>query len=343
MMAKDHIGIVGTGLYLPDEKMTAAEISEETNGYWAEEAVKEKLGIVQKVMPGEDDGTQEMGVRAAKDALERTGVDPKEIDLILGIGEEWKEYPLTTSSIYIQGQIGATNAWGIDLQQRCCTTVAALKIAESMMLADDEIETAMIVGGYRNVDYVDYTDKPMSMMYNLGAGGGALIVKKNYGKNVLMGTEIMSDGKMARDAGVKYGGCKNPITRENIDKAQKSLTLFNPEHMKERLNEVSMDNWMKCIDGAFEEAGIDKDELGYLAVLHFKRSMHNYMLDLLNITDQNTTYLSHYGHLGQIDQILSLRLGLEDNKIEDGTVISMIAAGIGYAWAANVIKWGELD
>lgn len=342
-MAKDHIGIVGTGLYLPDERMTAAEISEATEGYWAEEAVKEKLGIIEKVMPGEDDGTQAMGVRAAEDALERTGIDPEEIDLILGIGEEWKEYPLTTSSIYIQGQIGAKNALAIDMQQRCCTTVAALKIAESMMLADDEINTAMIVGGYRNVDFVDYTDKPMSMMYNLGAGGGALIVKKNYGKNVLMGSHIMSDGSLARDAGVKYGGCKNPISCENIDQAQKSLTIFNPEHMKERLNEISMENWMHCIDQSFEKAGIDKDDLDYLAVLHFKRSMHNYMLDLLNIEEDQSSYLSHYGHIGQIDQILSLRLGLEDNKIEDGTVISMIAAGIGYAWAANVIKWGELE
>jgi len=155
--------------------------------------------------------------------------------------------------------------------------------------------------------------------------------------------KVMSDGSLARDAGVKYGGCKNPISCDNIDQAQKSLTIFNPEHMKERLNEISMDNWMQCIDKSFEKAGIEKDDLGYLAVLHFKRSMHNYMLDLLNIEKDQSTYLSHYGHIGQIDQILSLRLGLEDNKIEDGTVVSMIAAGIGYAWAANVVKWGDIN
>lgn len=342
-MEKEHIGIVGTGLYLPDKRMNAAEISEATNGYWSEKAVKEKLGIIEKVIPGKDDGTQAMGVRAAKDALQRTKVDPQEIDLILGIGEEWKEYPLTTSSIYIQGQIGAKNAWAIDLQQRCCTTVAALKIAESMMLNDDKINTVMIVGGYRNVDFVDYTNKPMSMMYNLGAGGGALIVKKNYGKNILMGTHIVSDGTLARDAGVKYGGCENPIDKNNIDKAQKSLTIFNPEHMKDRLKEISMENWLHCIDRAFNKAEIKKDKLGYLAVLHFKKSMHDYMLDFLDISENQSTYLSKYGHLGQIDQILSLRLGLENNKIKNGTIISMIAAGIGYAWAANVIKWGKVD
>ena len=348
-------GIVGTGLYLPDKKMTAKEISKATNGHWTEEAIKEKLGIIEKVVPESydtknpdqtpecnKDGTQSMGVKAAQDALERTEVDPREIDLILCIGEEWKEYPLTTSGIYIQGQIGATNAWAIDLQQRCCTTVAAMKIAKDMMSANENIDTVMIVGGYRNLDFVDYTNKPMSMMYNLGAGGGALILRKNLQKNIILGTHIMSDGTLARDAGVEYGGCANPITKKNVDKAYQSLNIFNPEHMKNRLNEVSMDNWMHCIDRAFEKSCLSKEKLGYLAVLHFKRSMHNYMLDLLNLDQNQTTYLSHYGHLGQIDQILSLRLGLEQNKIKDGTIIAMISAGIGYAWAANVVKWGDV-
>lgn len=334
------VGIVGTGIYLPEQVMTAREIAEATKGRWTEEAVREKLGINQKHIPGPGDGTQEMGVKAALDALERTGVDPREIDLILCVGEEWKEYPLTTSGIYIQEQIGAVNAWAIDVQQRCCSTVAAMKMAKDMMTADEEIETVMVVGGYRNGDFVDYTDPAMSMMYNLGAGGGALILRRGYGRNLLLGTHIMSDGSLARTVGVKYGGTEHPITRENVDVAYKSLQIFDVEFMKNRLNEVSMPNWFHCIDRAFEKAGLSKEELGYLAVLHFKRSMHLYMLETLGLREEQTTYLSDFGHLGQVDQILSLHLGLEQGKIKDGTVIAMIAAGIGYAWAANVIRWG---
>ncbi|NLV89736.1 MAG: 3-oxoacyl-ACP synthase [Tissierellia bacterium] len=341
-MTNINVGIVGTGIYIPEGRMTAKEISEATNGYWAEEAVIEKLGIIEKPIPGPDDGTQEMGVRAGLDALKRTGVDPKEIDLILCMGEEWKEYPLTTSGIYIQEKIGATNAWAIDVQQRCCTTVAAMKIAKDMMIADEDINTVMIVGGYRNGDFVDYTDKNMSMMYNLSAGGGAIILKKNYNRNLLLGTHILTDGSMARDAGVEFGGTEKPITRENIDEAYKSLRLFNPKHMKDRLNEVSMKNWFYCIDKAFEKSGIPKEELGYLAVLHFKYSQHKAMVEALGLTEDQSIYLSNYGHMGQVDQILSLHLALEQGKVKDGTVISMIAAGIGYAWAANVIKWGPI-
>ncbi|WP_432667205.1 3-oxoacyl-ACP synthase [Wukongibacter baidiensis] len=340
MNTEANVGIVGTGIYIPKGRMTAKEISEATNGIWAEDAVIKKLGIIEKSIPGLEDGTQEMGVKAGLDALAKTGVDPKEIDLVICMGEEWKEYPLTTSGIYIQEKIGATRAWAIDVQQRCCTTVAAMKMAKDMMLADDNINTVMVVGGYRNGDLVDYRDKAMSMMYNLSAGGGAIILKKNYNKNLLLGTHIMTDGSLARDAGVKYGGTENPITLENIDKAYKSLMIFDEKHMKDRLNEVSMENWIYCIDKAFEKSKVPKADLGYLAVLHFKHSMHKYMLELLNLTENESIYLSNYGHMGQIDQILSLHLALEQGKVKDGTVISMIAAGIGYAWAANVIKWG---
>lgn len=340
-MINSNVGIVGTGIYIPEGRMTAKEISCRTEGIWAEEAVIEKLGIIEKPIPGKDDGTQEMGVRAGLDAIKRTGIDPKEIDLIICIGEEWKEYPLTTSGIYIQEKIGATNAWAIDVQQRCCTTVAAMKMAKDMMIADPDINTVMVVGGYRNGDFVDYRDKNMSMMYNLSAGGGAIILKKNYNRNLLLGTHIMTDGSMARDAGVEYGGTEKPITPDNIDEAYKSLRLFDAKHMKDRLNEVSMDNWYHCIDKAFEKSGISKEELGYLAVLHFKYSQHKAMVESLGLRDDQSIYLSNYGHMGQVDQILSLHLALEQGKVKDGTVISMIAAGIGYAWAANVIKWGN--
>lgn len=335
-----NVGIVATGIYLPDSKITAAEISQATKGNWAEEAIIQKLGIIEKTIPGKNDGTQEMGVRASENAIRKSGINPKSIDLILSIGEEWKEYPLTTTAIYIQQKIGAVNAWAIDLQQRCCTTISAMKIAKDMMIADEGINTVLIAGGYRNGDFVDYSDPNLSMMYNLGAGGGAIILQKNFDKNLLLGSHIITDGSLARDVGVEYGGTEKPIDKNNLSEAYHSLRVFNPQHMKERLNEISMNNWMECLDKAFHKSEIKKEELGYLAILHFKYSMYKEMLKTLGLNESQSIYFNRTGHIGQIDQIISLELGLEQNKIKNGTVIAMVAAGIGYAWAANVIKWG---
>ena len=335
-----HVGIVGTGIYIPEPRMTAAQLSVATKNQWSEEAISQKLGIVEKSMPGAADGTQEMGVKAALDCLKNTGIPAEEIDLIISIGEEWKEYPLTTTGIYIQERIGATNAWAFDLQQRCCTSVAALKIAKDMMFADPDINTVLIAGGYRNGDFLDYTDSSVSFMYNLAAGAGAILLKKNLGRNELLGTHIITDGTMARDAGVEFGGTENPITCENAHMAYGSLRVFDEKHMKDRLNEVSMKNWMTCIDNAFAKSGVKKSEMDFLAALHFKRSLYFSLVEELGLKPEQTIYLENYGHLGQIDQILSLHLAQQTGKISEGSIISMIAAGIGYAWGANVIRWG---
>lgn len=340
-MEKTTVGIVGVGTYLPSKKMTAKEISEKTNGVWSEEAIINKLGIVEKFIPGDEDGTQEMGVRAALNCLKNCNVDPKDIDVILCIGEEWKEYPLTTSALYIQDRIGAVNAWGIDVQNRCCTCVSAMQIARDMLIAEDNIKTIMIVGGYRNGDFVDYSDKNMSMMYDLGAGGGALIMQKGVKKNLLLGSKIIADGSISRTAGCEIGGINNPFTKDNIEEGYKSLRLMDPVKMKARLNEVSMPNWFKCIDEALKEAHLTRKDITYLDVLHMKRSGHLSMLKDLGLNENQTTYLENYGHIGQIDQILSLEIGLKEGKIKSGDVVCMIAAGIGYVWSANIIRWGE--
>ena len=340
---KINVGVAGLGVYIPEPRMSAAEISEATNGVWSRDAVINKLGIVEKPVPGANDGTQEMGVKAALRALSDAKMDASEIDVILCMGEEWKEYPLTTSALYIQDKIGATNAWGIDVQNRCCTTVSALKMAKDMLIADEEINVIMVVGGYRNGDLIDFTDSKVSMLFNLSAGGGAIILKKNLGKNLLLGSHIKADGSFARDAGVEIGGIDKPFTPENIAEGYRSLRLMNAEHMKTGLNAISMPNWYECIDKALAKSDMTRADIDYLAILHFKKSMHDVMLSDLGLGDDQSIYLSEYGHMGQVDQILSIKLALDAGKVKEGSNILLVAAGIGYVWSAGVIRWGNVN
>ncbi|MEA4814024.1 MAG: 3-oxoacyl-ACP synthase [Oscillospiraceae bacterium] len=341
MSNKPNVGIVGMGIYLPEKTMTAKQISEATGGKWSEDAVKNKLGIIKKFIPSEKpcDGTQEMGALASLDCLKNTGVDPLEIDAILCFGEEWKEYPLTTSACYIQDRIGAKNAWCVDVQNRCCTTVSAMKMAKDILIADDECNMILVAGGYRNCDMIDFTDNDVSFMFNLSAGGGAILLKKNYNKNLLLGTHLMSDGSVVHTCGSKVGGINVPVTPENYKEYGK-LRLMDSVKMKGLLNSVSMPNWMHCIDEALRKSGMTRKDIGFLDILHIKRSGHLGMLKDLGLTEDQSLYLENYGHVGQVDQILSLKLALDQGKVKDGTVVAMIAAGIGYTWAANIIKWG---
>ena len=333
------IGILSTGIYLPKDYVTGKQIGEMA-GIPAH-VVEEKMGIKKKYVPGAGDHTCEMGIIAAKRAIAKAGIHPMDIDLVIYIGEEHKEYPLWTAGIKLQQEVGALNAWAFDAALRCGTTVMALKVAKSLMIADSGIQTVLLAGGYRNVDFIDYQNPRTRFMYNLGAGGGAILLKRDHSENVLLETDLITDGSFSEDVVVVAGGTKNPITKEALEQRLNMLDVLDPEGMKSRLEQKSMDNFLKVIRESVQKSGYQVSDIAYLAILHMKKSAHEYVLKELGLSLEQSIYLEDYGHIGQIDQILSLELAVKEGKVKDGDLVVLVSAGIGYAWGATSIKWGK--
>jgi 3-oxoacyl-[acyl-carrier-protein] synthase III len=333
------VGIVSVGTYVPEPVMTAGDIAAASGiDEWV---IREKFGITQKHVPGPDDHTNAMAIRAAQDCLSRSEIAADEIDVVLCTTEEWKEYLLWTAGIKLAQEIGATRAWAIDVQMRCGTTIAALKMAKDMMLADPDVKTVLIAGGYRNGDLIDYRNPRTSFMYNLGAGGGALLLRKGWPRNHVLGSHLMTDGTMSEHVVVPASGTKQFPTDEARAKGLFYLDLVEPEAMKNRLNAVSMDNWMCCIDETLRKSGgLTRKDVGFLNVLHMKPSAHKDMLQRLGLSEEQSVYLSDYGHIGQQDAMFSIAEGLKQGRLKDGDLMAIVAAGIGYAWGAACVRWG---
>ncbi len=332
------VGIVSTGIYLPQNKMTSQDIAALSN--IPEDIIRQKMGIHEKPIPGEHDHTVQMGIWAAQDAIKKANLDPKDIDVIIYMGEEHKEYPLWTASIKMQEELGAVNAWAFDVRLRCGTTIMALKVAKSLMASDDTIHSILLAGGYRNVDFIDYSNPRTRFMYNLAAGGGAILLQKNYEKNQLLEAEIITDGSFSEDVVVPVGGTKTPLTPFHLTENLYQLDVLDPIGMKERLEQKSLSHFLKVIRRSLAKSGYSEEQLDYLAMLHMKRSAHDYILAELGLQQEQSIYLQDYGHIGQIDQILSLQLAQEQNRIQAGALVTLVSAGIGYVWGAITIRWG---
>ncbi|QED50050.1 3-oxoacyl-ACP synthase [Cytobacillus dafuensis] len=333
------IGILSTGIYLPDQYITGEEIAIKAG--IPKEIVEGKMGIKRKTVPGIEDHTCEMGIRAAKKAIKKANIDPLNIDVVIYIGEEHKEYPLWTAGIKLQEELGAHNAWAFDTALRCGTTVMALKVAKNLMIADPEINTVLLAGGYRNGDFIDYKNPRTRFMYNLGAGGGAIILQKGLKKNCLLETEIMTDGSFSEDVVVVAGGTKYPLTSTALEEGRYQLDVLDPAGMKARLEQKSMSNFLNVIRKSVHKSGYSEKDISYVGMLHMKKSAHEYVLKELGLSEDASIYLEDYGHIGQIDQILSLELAEKSGKLNNGDVAVLVSAGIGYAWGASTIKWGE--
>lgn len=333
------MGIVSAGMYIPSRFMEPEEIAERSGmPLWV---VKEKLGIERKAVAGPDDQPNQMAVWAAQDALAKADLDPEEIDVVLCTTEEHKEYLLWTAGIDLAYRIGATRAWGIDLHMRCCTSVAALKIARDMMFADPEINTILIGGGYRVGDLINLKNTRTSFLFNISAGAGALIVKRNHPYNHVLGSHMITDGSMSRHVLVPASGTVQHPTDKAVEDGLFYFDLLEPEAMKNRLNEVSIDNWMLCVDEALRKSGgLTREDVTFLNMVLVKPSAHRDILERLGLTETQTVYCSSYGHVGEQDSIINIVEGVKQGRLKDGDVMIIIGAGIGYVWGAACVKWG---
>ena len=302
--------------------------------------IRTKLGWYQKNVPGPADGTVAMGIKAARKALYYSNLAPDDIDLVIWSGEEIKEYRNWPVGPKIQKELGLSKAWSFDMQQRCGTTLVALKLARDMIRADPRICNILIASGYRNSDLIHYPNPRLRWMYYLAAGGAACVVQRDCPKNEILESHFISDGSFAWDVYVPQGGSAQAMTVEGLKAGKQYLDVLDPVGMKERLERLSLSNWMLCIDKALAKSGLTRADVDYLATLLVKRSAHDYLIGQLGLDPEKTRYLAEFGHHGQNDQILSLELALEENRLKDGDLVLMISAGIGYAWSALVLRWG---
>lgn len=339
------MGIVSTGMHLPETVMTAEEIAKASGlPLWV---VQDKLGIERKHVADPDIHPNEMAVEAAREALEKGGIDPTEIDVIICTTEEWKEYMLWTAGIDLADKLGATNAWGIDIHMRCATTIAALKHARALMSEDPTINTVLIAGGYTISEFIDFTDHETSFLFNIGAGAGAMVVKRDWPANRVLGSHLMSDGSMTRNVLVPASGTVRHPTDEAVANQEFKFHTFDREYMAERLGEITVANWMTCVDEALRLSGekpdgspYKRDDIDYMNMLLVKPSAHKNLLELLGLTEEQSVYLGHIGHIGEQDSIISIIEGERLGRLNAGDLMVIVGAGIGYVWGAAVVKWG---
>ncbi|CCU83740.1 MULTISPECIES: 3-oxoacyl-ACP synthase [Mesotoga] len=333
------IGIAGIGTYIPETFMTPEEIADSTG--IPQEVIELKFGVKRRLVPGPGETTSNLGIKAARKAIENAGIDPKDIDLLIWNGAQHKDYPCWLAGLKVADEIGAVNAWSFDMEAMCGSMMAGIDVAKSLMIARDDVNTVLLVSGYRNVDLMDLSEPSTSFMLDVGASGAAVVLKKGHNENVVLSSAFKGDGSFSELCVVPVGGTKKwPMTPEDTQNYHFSVQGDTAE-FKKRLGETTMPNFYWVIRESLRKSGFSESDIDYLAILHFKRSAHFAVLEELGLKENQSTYLDYYGHLGQNDQILSIELGLREGKIKDGDVVVMVGAGLGFVWAATTVKWGK--
>lgn len=332
------IGIVGIGTYFPPTIQTASDLVAPTG--IPEHILREKMGIVQRHIATERDTVSYMASQAAQRAIEMAGIAPEQIGMVISHGSQYKDHVVWNSAGKIQDDIGAVNAFGFEMYALCAGAPIALNVARSMMLGNPELEYVLLAAGSRENDLVNPANERARFMVNFGAGGGALLLKRDATQNLVLGSSAITDGSLWETVMLTTEADAIGVTGEVNGDLIGGLDVRNADMMAQKLGESSLPNFKRVMAQALEKSGYGFGDVAFMGITHMKKSFYVQLLHEVGLTEEQSVYLDHYGHVQSVDQALALQLGLERGKIKAGDVVLLVGAGTGYTWSASVVRWG---
>jgi 3-oxoacyl-[acyl-carrier-protein] synthase-3 len=329
-----RVGIAATAAYLPERWMPAAELAAASG--IPEQVVLERFGLRGKHIAGQDEHVSDLSVTAGERVLAEAGVDPAEVDVVVYFGSSWKEFPVWQAAPWIAHRLGCDRAFALELDYVSCGSPVALRVCRDLLVAEPELRTVLAVGASRESHLLDYANERSRFMFNFGDGAVAALLVKDGEHNELLRSHGITDGSLSLQVKLPYGGSVSP------NGGYRFLDVEDPEAMKERLDETSLQNFVRAAEGALERSGLTLGDVSYLCGLHMKRSMHDALLAALGVDAGRASYLDDTGHMSGVDSLLALDRAARAGELSDGDVVLLLAAGTGYTWAATVVRWGPL-
>jgi 3-oxoacyl-[acyl-carrier-protein] synthase III len=328
-----RVGLAGTASYLPERVMTAAEVAAASG--IPEHVIVDKFGLRAKHVAAPDEHVSDLSVRAARALLEEREVDPDAIDVVMYFGSTWKDYAVWQVSPLISHELGCARALALEFDNVSHGTPMALRVARDLLLAEDELRTILLVAACRESYLLDYANERSRFMFTFGDGAVAGLLVRDSAENELLGCHAVTDGSLALQVKVLRGGSVHANDGYGF------LDVADPGAMKDRLDEISLRNFVAAAEGALERSGARLEEVSYLCGIHTKRSMHDAIVAALGVDPSRVAYLDDTGHMSGVDPLLALDRAARAGELADGDLVLLLAAGTGYTWAASVVRWGR--
>ena len=324
-----NAGILGTGHSYPEGILTNADLEKivETSDEW----ITSRTGIKQrrKAAPGEY--TSQFAVRASHEAIDRAGIDPNEIDLIL-CATVTPDQILPATACLIQAQLGANKAAAMDIVAACSGFLYGLSIANPM-IGSGQIKYALVIGAELLTRYVDYTDRSTCILFGDGAGA-AILGPVEEGRGILA-ARIRSDGRYEEQLYAPGGGTKGGFTAETIARGDHFFKMKGHEVFK-----VAVRSMSEISRGVLCEAGLKTDDIDLFIPHQANQRITDAVANALNVDESKVfSNIAKHGNTSSASIPIGLDECVESGRIKKDDVILMASFGGGVTWGAVAMRW----
>lgn len=326
------------GIYLPENIITSEEAARLSG--LPKKVIEEKQGWRIKRISTPSEMPSEMAVKAALEALRIAetiaGISRDDIDAILYVGSEFKDYGVWMASTKIQNDLGIKGGFAFDIAAMCVGMVVGLALAKRLQNLADNV---LLVAASKESYLVKPGDRPTSWLLDFADGASAVIVSKKYHRNRILESSLISDGRFY--GAVVVRGLGADIFRSPGKHEPYFESLMDKEELKAELEPTSRRNFVRVIREAVERSGYTIKDIDLLVLNHMKRSFHNRIIEDLGIPLVKAPYLEDYGHTQSSDMIIGLDIGIRKGLVGEGSIIVFASGGTGFLWGATTIRWGE--
>ncbi len=325
------VGIVGLGIYVPEKVMTNADWEKlvDTSDEW----IRTRTGIQERRYAVEGQGTSDLGVEAAKKALEDAGMKPEDVELII-LATCTPDYRAQNASSLIQVKLGAENAAAFDVSAACSGFIYALTVGKSM-IQSGMYKNILVVAAESVSRLLNMKDRNTAILFGDGAAAAVLKeVEEGYG---IVSSFLGTEGVLDETLRITAGGTLHPVTHEAIDNGDVYLKMNGQEVFKFAVRALP-----KATNKALEQAGMKAEDLA-MVVPHQAnfRIIESAAKRLKLPMDKFYVNLQKYGNTSAASVGLALGEAVQEGKIQKGDMIALTGFGAGLTYGSVILKWNK--
>ncbi|WP_372917135.1 beta-ketoacyl-ACP synthase III [Salegentibacter sp.] len=327
-MNKVTAAITAVGAYVPEDILTNKMLEEmvDTNDEW----IFSRTGIKERrILKDPDKGTSYLGIQAAKNLIEKSNLDPAEIDVVI-LATATPDMPVAASAVHIASQIGAVNAFGYDLQAACSGFLYGMSTA-SAYIESGRYKKVLVIGADKMSSIIDYTDRTTCIIF--GDGAGAVLMEPNDEGFGLQDEILRSDSIGRLSLNVEAGGSVMPPNEQTVARKlhfvrQDGKTVFK----------FAVSNMSGVSEQIMKRNHLTNADVDWLVAHQANKRIVGATASRMNLEDGKVLMnIERYGNT--TSATLPLLLSDYEKNFKKGDNIIFASFGGGFTWGATFLKW----
>lgn len=316
--------------YVPERILTNADLERmvDTSDEW----ITSRTGIHERRIAAPQEQTSTMGVIAGKAALQRAGLQPEEVDLLI-VATMTPDHPVPSTASFIQEELKLSNAFAFDLQAACSGYLYALSVAKAHIEAG-MARHVLLIGSDKMSAIIDYTDRKTCVLF--GDGSTAAVISSSGPGFLIEQLTLGTDGSLSHLSGVKAGGTRYPTSQETLQEKQHYFYMDGgPEIFKHAVQRMH-ESIFKCL----EAAKLDVSTIDWLITHQANYRILTALAKRCEIPVEKVYMtIQRYGNTGTSSIGITLDACLQNHPPKHGQHILLTAFGIGVSWGAALLTY----